>query len=82
MKEMKRQAEGDAEGTDLDPANGGTAVPAALPVQADAPRASTPDGPPSLSVAIEQQLGLKFEPRKGPFYVLVVDRVERVPKEN
>jgi uncharacterized protein (TIGR03435 family) len=52
------------------------------PQEGSAPRESTLDAPPSLSVAIEQQLGLKFEPRKGPIDVLVVDHVERIPKEN
>jgi uncharacterized protein (TIGR03435 family) len=49
---------------------------------AAAPQQSTLDAPPILSVAIEQQLGLKFEPRNGPLDVFVVDHVERVPKEN
>jgi uncharacterized protein (TIGR03435 family) len=61
---------------------GGPAIPEAQPGQGAAPQESAPGAPPSLSVAIEQQLGLKFEPRKGPFDVFVVDHVERVPKEN
>ena len=60
----------------------GPALPEAQPGQGAVPQESAPDAPPSLSVAIEPQLGLKFEPRKGPFHVLVVDHVERVPKEN
>jgi uncharacterized protein (TIGR03435 family) len=60
---------------------GGPAIPEAQPGQGAVPQESLP-GAPSLSVAIEQQLGLKFEPRKGPFDVFVVDHVERVPKEN
>ena len=61
---------------------GGRAIPEAQPGQGAVPEANTPSGVPSLSTAIEQQLGLKFEPRKGPFDVFVVDHVERVPKEN
>lgn len=59
----------------------GPAIPESQPGQEAVPEESTL-GAPTLSAAIEQQLGLKFEPRKGPFDVFVVDHVERVPKEN
>jgi len=52
----------------------------------DAVRRGTPvadesDGP-SLFDAVQDQLGLKIEKRKGPVQMLVVDRVEKKPTEN
>jgi uncharacterized protein (TIGR03435 family) len=44
--------------------------------------ASDPDAGPSLMVAIQEQLGLKLESKKGPVEILVVDHAEKVPTEN
>jgi uncharacterized protein (TIGR03435 family) len=40
------------------------------------------DASPMLSVAIEQQLGLKFVDKKLPFEVIVIDHVEKNPIDN
>ncbi len=39
--------------------------------------APDPDAPPGLFTAIQEQLGLKFEPVKAPADVLVIDHVEK-----
>jgi len=36
----------------------------------------------TLFAAMEKQLGLKVEPKKLPFEMVVIDRVDRVPTEN
>ena len=40
-----------------------------------------PDPPPALFTALEEQLGLKLEPAKGPVQVLVIDYIE-MPSAN
>lgn len=50
-------------------------------VGAGAPVAQEPEGP-MIEQAIQQQLGLKLEARKGPVDFIVVDHLEKMPLEN
>jgi uncharacterized protein (TIGR03435 family) len=37
---------------------------------------------PNLVTAVQEQLGLKLEAKKGPVDLLVIDRAEKTPTEN
>jgi uncharacterized protein (TIGR03435 family) len=43
---------------------------------------SDPDAGPTLEAALQSQLGLKLEQKKGPVDIVVVDHAEKVPTEN
>lgn len=49
---------------------------------ADAVSSIDGDSGPSLFAAVEQQLGLKLEVKKGPLEIIVIDHAERVPIQN
>lgn len=40
------------------------------------------DPAPTIFAAVQDQLGLKLEPRSAPVEILVIDRVEKTPTEN
>jgi uncharacterized protein (TIGR03435 family) len=46
-----------------------------IPQRADV--VPSPDDPPSLFTALQEQLGLRLEPAKGQVPVLVIDHIER-----
>jgi len=56
------------------PPDGGGRGPAAGPSEQEAP--------PDIFSAIQAQIGLKLEPKKGPVEIIVIDHMEKTPTEN
>jgi uncharacterized protein (TIGR03435 family) len=46
------------------------------------PTATDPSGAPTLFEAVQEQLGLKLEQRKGTVEIIVIDKAERTPTSN
>jgi uncharacterized protein (TIGR03435 family) len=46
------------------------------------PAADASEPGPSIFTAVQDQLGLKLESRKGPMDLIVVDSCEKTPTEN
>ena len=63
----------------LPPPQGGAASP-----ERNAPLRGAPEGdsPPTIFSALQSQLGLQLEQRKGQVETIVVDHFERIPTEN
>jgi uncharacterized protein (TIGR03435 family) len=63
----------------------GPAIAAAPPPGGRGPDSVyVPEGetPPSLFAALQAQLGLKLEPKKGNVEIIVIDHMEKTPTEN
>jgi uncharacterized protein (TIGR03435 family) len=53
-----------------------------MPLSAQVAQSASDSAPPDFFAAVQQQLGLKLEPKKDFVEILVVDHAERVPSEN
>jgi uncharacterized protein (TIGR03435 family) len=58
--------------------------PGGMPPGGDTSRSPAPerDPAPSIFAAVQEQLGLKLDARKGPVELIVVDHIEKTPTEN
>jgi uncharacterized protein (TIGR03435 family) len=50
--------------------------------KAPAAEEAIPDPVPTIFQAIQDQLGLRLDPRKARIEILVIDRAEKIPTEN
>lgn len=57
-------------------------APAIAGPEGGAPVAAEPDSGPTLMSAIQDQLGLKLQPKKATIDAVVIDHVEKTPTEN
>jgi len=69
------------EGSRMGPMGGMHMPPPGAGPGGSAPTSEAPTGP-SLYAALDEQLGLKLEPKKGAVDMLIVDRIEKMPTEN
>ncbi len=58
------------------------AMPPPPPPSGGGDSSSDAAAPPNLFTAVQEQLGLKLEPKKGPVDILVIDHIEKAPTEN
>ena len=63
---------------------GGGMPPREAPGPTSPGPAPAPEGPayPTLTTAIQEQLGLKLESKKAPVDLVIIDRIEKTPTEN
>jgi uncharacterized protein (TIGR03435 family) len=59
----------------------GNAAPPASGADGTVPPTSEPSGP-NIFTALQEQLGLKLQPKKVTIEILVIDHIEKTPTEN